>query len=127
MKKKLERALVFAEKQANGDTSAPYMFAWQTLHVAVTSALDDLRELEKTRETVRQTAQSYDADENYNELLVAVDSILAPAQTRREEIMAESEARVAAKMKAEPSLKHIQEAQDIANEELEARGEHRGV
>ncbi len=25
------------------------------------------------------------------------------------------------------SLKHIQEAQDIANEELEARGEHRGV
>ena len=52
MRKKLERALMLAEKYANDDTSAPYMFAWETLDVAVTSALQDLVELEKALEAV---------------------------------------------------------------------------
>ncbi len=35
----LERALTLARKQADGSTSAPYMFAWETLHLAVADVL----------------------------------------------------------------------------------------
>ncbi|KKL50560.1 hypothetical protein LCGC14_2304310, partial [marine sediment metagenome] len=95
---RLEGALRLAEKEANSDTSAPYMYAWQTLHAAVTSALTDLYGAKRGRDSIVRGQQTYDPDANYNDLLAAVEIILGLPKD------------------AQPSLKHIQEAQDIAHE-----------